>query len=163
MRGAEHRGGSRFEASAAETKASTPESIRGASVILVDTSVISETARRSPAPSVLTFLLQHPVVGLSAISVLELEAGVRAAPAAKRVKLGSWLDAVLESGAIEVIPVDTAVGRMAGKLRVETRNRPVALEDILIGATALSRGMTLATKNTAHFRRLGVSLIDPFS
>ena len=50
-------------------------------MILVDTNVISETARRSPTPSVLTFLLQHPVVGLSAVSVLELEAGVRAAPA----------------------------------------------------------------------------------
>jgi predicted nucleic acid-binding protein len=132
-------------------------------VILVDTNVISETARPAPAPSVLTFLLQHPVVGLSAISVLELEAGVRAAPAARRVKLGLWFDALLESGAVEVIPVDVAVGRMAGRLRAETRKRPVALEDILIGATALSRGMTLATRNTAHFKRLGVSMINPFA
>jgi toxin FitB len=131
-------------------------------VILVDTNVISETARRAPAPSVLTFLLQHPVVGLSAVSVLELEAGVRAAPAARRVKLGLWLDALLESDAVQVIPVDAAVGRMAGKLRAETRKRPVALEDILIGATALSRGMTLATRNTSHFSRLGVSMLNPF-
>lgn len=131
-------------------------------MILVDTNVISESAHRSPAPSVLTFLLQHPVVGLSSISVLELEAGVRSAPAARRVKLGLWLDALLESGAVEVIPVDAAVARMAGKLRAETRRRPIALEDVLIGATALSRGMTLATRNTAHFKRLGVSLINPF-
>ena len=74
-------------------------------MILVDTNVISETARRAPAPRVLTFLLQHPVVvGLSAVSVLELEAGVRAAPASKRQKL----DALPESGAVEVIPVDAA-------------------------------------------------------
>ena len=132
-------------------------------MILVDTNVISETARRAPTPSVLTFLMQHPVVALSAVSVLELEAGVRAAPPAKRVKLGLWLDALLESGAVEVIPVDTAIGRMAGKLRAETRKRPVALEDVLIGATALSRGMTLATRNTGHFSRLGVSMIDPFA
>ena len=132
-------------------------------MILVDTNVISETARRSPSPSVLTFLLQHPVVGLSAVSVLELEAGVRAAPAARRVKLGLWLDALLESGAVQVIPVDVAIGRMAGKLRAETRKRPVALEDILIGATALSRGMTLATRNTSHFKRLGVSMVNPFA
>ena len=132
-------------------------------MILVDTNVISETARRVPTPSVLTFLLQHPVVGLSAVSVLELEAGVRTAPAAKRVKLGLWLDALLESGAVEVIPIDAAVGRMAGKLRAETRKRPVALEDILIGATALSRGMTLATRNTSHFTRLGVSMLNPFA
>jgi len=132
-------------------------------VILVDTNVISESARRSPAPSVLTFLLQHPVVGLSSISVLELEAGVRSAPAARRIRLGLWLDALLESGAVEVIPVDAAVARMAGKLRAETRRRPVAIEDVLIGATALSRGMTLATRNTSHFKRLGVSMINPFA
>jgi toxin FitB len=132
-------------------------------VILVDTNVISESARHAPSPSVLTFLLQHPVVGLSAVSVLELEAGVRAAPGAKRVKLDLWLDALLESGAVEVIPIDAAVARMAGKLRAETRKRPVALEDILIGATALSRGMTLATRNTSHFKRLGVSMVNPFA
>lgn len=132
-------------------------------MILVDTNVISESARRSPAPSVLTFLLQHPVVGLSSISVLELEAGVRSAPAARRIRLGLWLDALLESGAVEVIPVDAAVARMAGKLRAETRRRPVAIEDVLIGATALSRGMTLATRNTSHFKRLGVSMINPFA
>ena len=132
-------------------------------MILVDTNVISDTARRVPTPSVLTFLLQHPVVGISAVSVLELEAGVRAAPALKRVKLGLWLDALLESGAVEVIPVDAAVGRMAGKLRAETRKRPVALEDLLIGATALSRGMTLATRNTSHFAQLGVSMVNPFA
>jgi toxin FitB len=132
-------------------------------VILVDTNVISESARRAPSPSVLTFLLQHPVVGLSAVSVLELEAGVRAAPAARRMKLGLWLDALLESDAVEVIPIDTAIARMAGKLRAETRRRPVALEDIVIGATALSRGMTLATRNTSNFKRLGVSMVNPFA
>ena len=131
-------------------------------MILVDTNVISEPARREPVPSVLTFLLQHPVVGLSAVSVLELEAGVRTAPSARRVKLESWLDALLEYGAVEVIPVDAAIARMAGKLRAESRKLPVALEDILIGATALSRGMTLATRNTSHFKRLGVSMLNPF-
>ena len=62
-----------------------------------------------------------------------------------------------------VIPVDTAIGRMAGKLRADVRKHPVALEDILIGATALSRGMTLATRNTVHFKRLGVSMVNPFA
>jgi predicted nucleic acid-binding protein len=132
-------------------------------MILVDTNVISEPARRAPNPSVLTFLLQHPVVGLSAISVLELEAGVRAAPAARRVKLGLWLDSLLESGAVEVVPVDTAAARMAGKLREETRRHRVAREDVLIGATALSRGMTLATRSTSLFERRGVSRVNPFA
>jgi predicted nucleic acid-binding protein len=76
---------------------------------------------------------------------------------------GVWLDSLLESGAVEVIPVDTAIARMVGKLRADARRRPVALEDVLIGATALTRGMTLATRNTRHFERLGVSLVNPFA
>lgn len=132
-------------------------------MILVDTNVISETARPAPDPAVLTFLLRHPVVALSAISVLELEAGVRNAPTPRRPRLGLWLEALLDSGAVNVIPVDAAIARMAGKLRADTRKHPVALEDLLIGATALARGMSLATRNTRHFERLGVGLIDPFA
>jgi toxin FitB len=131
-------------------------------LILVDTNIISEPTRREPSRSVLAFLMQHPVVALSAVSVLELEAGVRAAPAARRERLVGWLEALLDSGAVEVIPIDTVVARVAGRLRAELRKRPVATEDLLIGATAVARGMSLATRNTRHFARFGLSTINPF-
>jgi predicted nucleic acid-binding protein len=131
-------------------------------VILVDTNVISEPTRKRPSPSVLTFLLQNPVVALSSISVLELEAGIQAASAAKRGSLALWMEALLASGAVQVIPVDTTIAREAGRLRVETKRHPVALEDLLIGATARARGMTLATRNVAHFERVGVTVVNPF-
>ena len=131
-------------------------------MILVDTNVICEPTRREPSRRVLSFLMRHPVVGLSAVSVLELEAGVRGAPAMRRQRLASWLDALLDSGAVDVIPIDTAVARVAGRLRAELRKRSVATEDLLIGATALARGMTLATRNVAHFARVGLSIVNPF-
>lgn len=132
-------------------------------MILVDTNVISEPTRKRPSPSLLTFLLQNPVVALSAVSVLELEAGVRSTVPAKRARLHAWLEALLGSGAVQIIPVDTAVAREAGRLRVEVRRHPIALEDLLIGATARTRDLTLATRNARHFQRLGVTVTNPFS
>ncbi|SRR5258706_15108995 len=131
-------------------------------MILVDTNVISEPARRAPSPRVLGFLAQHPVVALSVISVLELEAGVESAPPSKRARLAAWLDALLTSGAVDIIPIDASIARTAGRMRNQLKNRPIALEDLLIGATALSRGMPLATRNTGHFERMGVALLNPF-
>jgi predicted nucleic acid-binding protein len=131
-------------------------------MILVDTNVISETASRSPSSRVLGFLAQHPVVALSVVSVMELQAGVASAPPSKRARLSAWLDALLGSGAVDVIPIDTAIARAAGALRIQLRSRPVALEDLLIGATALARDMPLATRNVSHFERLGVAVLNPF-
>jgi predicted nucleic acid-binding protein len=34
--------------------------------------------------------------------------------------------------------------------------------DVLIAATASTRGLTVVTRNTADFERLGVALVDPW-
>ena len=34
--------------------------------------------------------------------------------------------------------------------------------DKQIGATALTQGLTLVTRNTAHFSSLGLTLVNPF-
>lgn len=131
-------------------------------MILVDTNVISETTRRAPSPEVLSFLSRHPVVALSSVSVMELEAGVSGAPVAKRVRLAAWLEELLSSGAVQIVVMDVAVARVAGRLRAVTRHRTVPTEDLLIGATAIAKSMTLATRNTKHFESLGVPVINPF-
>jgi predicted nucleic acid-binding protein len=131
-------------------------------VILLDTNVISETTRRVPSAHVLAFLSRHPVAALSSVSVMELEAGVQGAPPAKRARLTTWLEELLSSGAVEVIPMDVAIARAAGRLRAQTRHRTIPTEDLLIGATALSRGSTLATRNTKHFESMGIALVNPF-
>jgi predicted nucleic acid-binding protein len=57
--------------------------------------------------------------------------------------------------------VTAAVGAAhALQPRIAMLKRPLALEDLLIGATALSRSMTLATRNASHFARLGVSIVN---
>jgi predicted nucleic acid-binding protein len=131
-------------------------------MIVVDTNVLSETTRKEPSRAVLSWLSRHAVVGLSAVSVMEFQAGVDAAPAARRVSLGTWLDELLSSGAVDVLPVDEAVARIAGKLRAARRRSPPPLEDLLIAATALSRGAVLATRNIRDFAALGVTLVNPW-
>jgi predicted nucleic acid-binding protein len=132
-------------------------------MVLVDTNVICEPTKRRPSAPVIEWLSRHAVVALSAISVTELETGVRTAPADKRERLATWLDGLLASGAVDVVPVDAAVARVAGRLSAETRNRTRPLEDLLIAATALSRGSVLATRNVRHFHGLGVTLVDPWA
>jgi predicted nucleic acid-binding protein len=131
-------------------------------VILVDTNVLSETTRKVPSRAVLSWLSRHAVVGLSAISVMEFQTGVDAAPPIKRTGLVSWLDELLSSGAVIVLPVDEAVARLAGRLRASRHRSPPPLEDLLIAATALSRGAVLATRNVRDFAGLGVTLVNPW-
>lgn len=131
-------------------------------MIVVDTNVLSETTRKVPAPAVISWLSRYAVVGLSAVSVMELQAGVDSAPAARQPLLAAWLDELLASGAVEVLPVDEAVARLAGKLRAARRKAPPPLEDLLIAATALSRGAVLATRNVDDFAGLGVTIVNPW-
>ena len=95
---------------------------------------------------------------------MELSTGVDSAPESKRARLAEWLEALLSSGAVRVLPIDEAVGRVAGRLRARTvrtgHTRP--LEDLLIGATALAHGAALATRNVRDFEGLGVVLVNPF-
>lgn len=131
-------------------------------MIVVDTNVISETTRKQPSRAVLAWLSRHAVVGLSAVSVMELQAGVENAPSGRRPLLAAWLEELLSSGAVEVLAVDEAVGRIAGRLRASRKAQPPPLEDLLIAATALSRGAVLATRNVRDFAGLGVTVVDPF-
>jgi hypothetical protein len=58
---------------------------------------------------------------------------------------------------------DTGTIRPSGVATRVRMTSPARKQNDHIGATALSRGMTLATRNTSHFKRLGVSMVDPFA
>ncbi len=57
------------------------------------------------------------------------------------------------------------MARAAGELRAarEATGRRVAQADMLIAATAVIHGFTLATRNTRDVAGCGVALIDPFA
>lgn len=134
-------------------------------MFLVDTNVLSEWTRKAPAPAVLAWLGAQPKVQVSAVSVAELEYGIaRLLEGPKRAKLVQWLEGLLASPAVEVLPVDVAVARAAGRLRgrVESAGQPRPPLDLLIAATAQVHGAIVATRNTGDFAGLGVPVFDPF-
>lgn len=49
------------------------------------------------------------------------------------------------------IPVDRVIAERAGRVKAEAR---IPMPDALIAATALERGLSIATRNTRHFRSI---------
>jgi hypothetical protein len=140
---------------------------------LLDTNVLSESRKASRKrtgaakldPNVQKWFASVDASGLylSAISILELEIGcllVERRDAAQGSVLRRWLrDRVLPAFADRILPVDVAVAQRCAALHVPN---PLEDRDSLIAATALVHGMTVVTRNTAHFQRTGVALLNPW-
>jgi len=131
--------------------------------MLVDTNVLSELPRPRPNPNVLRWFAAQEAIHLSVVTLEELAFGVARAAPSVRGRLTRWLDALLEARPT-VLDVTPAIARASGDLRAarEARGRRVAQADMLIAATALAHGLTLATRNARDFEGCGVAVIDPF-
>ena len=128
---------------------------------LVDTNVLSESSRREPDTSVLSWLEQQSDVAISAITVEELEYGVGRS---EGNRLRRWLDALLE-GKPTIIPVDEQIATIAGQLRAKrvASGFNVTQADMLIGASASATGRVLVTRNIHDFEGCALMLLNPFS
>ena len=133
-------------------------------MILLDTNIISAMRRPDRHPQVAQWVasVAEGAFFLSAISVMELERGVerlRERDAAQARMLDAWLDAVLTAYSDRILPVTTPVAKLWGRLAHRIGNRSL---DLAIAATALDRGLIVATRNVAHFAETGVKTVDPF-
>lgn len=132
---------------------------------LVDTNVISETARPEPDDHVIRWLGQLSTVILPAVGVYEIASGIQRLPAGRRREfLEEWLEELLASDC-DVLPFDRDAALDCAFLEAEARRRGRAIElrDLLILATARSRGLGVATRNISHFQGFGVPVYNPFS
>ncbi len=131
---------------------------------LLDTNVLSELPRKKPDARVVEWMGQQEQIAISAITIEELEYGVRRAEGSVRGRLQVWFGKLLELSPF-VIPVDEKIALAAGSLRAsrESNGRPVAQADMLIAATAVTTGRILVTRNTRDFESCGVALFNPFS
>jgi predicted nucleic acid-binding protein len=72
----------------------------------------------------------------------------------------AWLDNhVMPEFESRVLAIDAAVALKCARLHVPD---PRAERDALIAATALVHGMTVVTRNVAHFAPTGVNLLNPW-
>ena len=137
-------------------------------MFVLDTNVVSELRKAGDGradPNVTAWLADHDAAAffLSAISVMELEIGVRRMERrdqAQGALLRTWLDRqVLPEFDGRVLPVDTVVALQCARLQVPA---PRSDRDALIAATALAHGMTVVTRNVADFRDIGTPVVDPW-
>jgi predicted nucleic acid-binding protein len=132
---------------------------------LLDTDVISETAKRLPAESVLAFLRGVPgeQIFLSALTLGELRLGARrlgARNALTAAALGGWVDAMKQQYAEQILSLDAAVCEQWAAWSAVGRSRPVV--DTLIAATAAVHGLTLVTRNVRDVGDLPVRVVNPW-
>lgn len=103
--------------------------------------------------------LNRSQVGLSAITVAELEFGIAASQ--RPVDNFNRLERFLVD--FEVLPFDRAVAHCYGPLRktLQAQGTPIGPLDFLIAAHALALKATLVTNNTREFQRVsGLKLTD---
>jgi predicted nucleic acid-binding protein len=133
-------------------------------VYLLDTNIVSELRELKPHQGVVAWIEAAPTESLyvSAVTVGEIQAGIeltREQNPAKADEIEHWLESVAES--YGVLPADAPIFRRWAQLM--HRRPDHHLEDGLIAATALVRGLTVVTRNVADFEPFGVSLINPFA
>lgn len=132
---------------------------------VLDTNVISETAKDKSNPRVMEWLEAQSRLRISAITLYEIADGVERLRAGRRRSfLEEWL-ATLLAGSIDILEVGARAALSAARLGARTRavGRPIEDRDLLIAATAEVAGLGIATRNVDHFRGLGISVLDPFT
>jgi predicted nucleic acid-binding protein len=130
---------------------------------LLDTNVVSELRKAKPHGAVLAWIRQQDDAHLflSAVTLGEIQAGIeltREQDAAKAAEIEGWLE--LLAGAYNVLPMDAGAFRRWARLM--HRKSSALYEDAMIAATAQAHGLTVATRNVADFRTLGVEVFNPF-
>lgn len=136
--------------------------------LLVDTCAISEFASASPNPKVEAwFSVQPPdTLFLSVLTLGEIEKGLALLdPGRKQKALAAWLGELRAVYATRILPIDEPIAATWGRITADLRRRGRMLKTVdgLIAATALSRGLSIVTRNVADFEGTGARLIDPWA
>jgi predicted nucleic acid-binding protein len=137
---------------------------------LLDTNVVSELNKRSCARPLEAWFLSQPEerLFLSVLTLGELDKGIflldRADP--RRARLAGLRDALEARFDDRILPVSRAVaslwGEISARVKTETGHPPLVV-DTLLAATAIERGLYLATRNTKDVARTGAALFNPWA
>jgi toxin FitB len=136
-------------------------------MIVLDTNVLSEVMKPTPAAAVAAWLARHKAEDLFITAVTEAEIlfGAAILPGGRRkqaLKAEAYRVFSLFSG--RILPFDSAAAWIFSEIvpKRQRIGRPIAAFDAQIAAIASSRSMTLATRNTRDFDGVGLTLIDPW-
>lgn len=132
---------------------------------LIDTNVVSELARKRPDPGVVAFIQEQHSLLVSSILFHELAFGLETANADQKMRLTAFVTAMRDRFGDRAVAVDVPIAETAGRLRAYAKGqgRVLTVADALIAASAMVKGVTLATRNVKDFDGLSVPLLNPFT
>lgn len=122
--------------------------------LLLDTSVIIDYLRfpKKPNSQILQVAKKYSDFYISDITLAEFYAGKQIWQSKEKMK---QIESILEH--LQNIPLNDKICRLAGQIRAQ---QDIALMDALIGATALTNELPVATLNTKDFAKIpGLKLI----
>ena len=136
-------------------------------MIVLDTNVVSEAMKAAPNPAVLAWLDEQAAetLYLSSVTLAELLFGIGVLPAGRRKEaLTQMLDGLLALFEDRVLAFDTAAARRYADLAVTARavGKGFPTPDGYIAAIAKARGFTVATRDVAPFKAVGLNVINPW-
>ena len=137
-------------------------------MIILDTNVLSELFRPSPAVQVEAWLAAQDgaQVYFTAVGEAELRHGAAILPAGRRRDdLTKAIDAILEEDfRHRILPFDRAAAHAYALIAAERRaaGRPISQFDCQIAAIARANQAVIATRNTTDYEGCGISIVNPW-
>ncbi|MFZ4860059.1 MAG: type II toxin-antitoxin system VapC family toxin [Desulfuromonadaceae bacterium] len=131
---------------------------------LLDTMVISELRKRVPDQNVVSWLSSTAEKDLyiSVVTISEIQRGIalqRSIDAPFAERLQRWLDALMKNYSDRLLPITSAIACRRGELSARVGHDGA---DVMIAATALQHGLSVATRNERHFSFFSVPILNPY-
>jgi predicted nucleic acid-binding protein len=132
---------------------------------LLDTNVVSELRRARPDRSVLGWVetTATETTYLSVLVLGEIRQGVeriRGRDPGQATSLEGWLVTLEQAFSDRILAIDRVICHAWGRLSSADPLPPI---DGLMAATALVHGLTVVTRDTRPFERVGVPHLDPWT
>ena len=137
-------------------------------MILLDTNVVSELMKTTPAQSVVSWVSAQPGSSLYTTSITQAEIlhGIALLPPGQRRRaIEAAAHAMFaEDFAGRILAFGSDAAPLYANIAADRRRpgRPISNFDAQIAAIAMSVGATVATRNIADFMDSGVELINPW-
>lgn len=137
-------------------------------MIVLDTNIVSELLRPTPAPEVEAWLAAQnsATIYFTAVGEAELRHGVAILPTGRRQRaLAEAIEGMLEEDFRDrILPFDRAAAQAYAAIAAERRavGRPISQFDCQIAAIARAHVAAVATRNTGDYEGCGIKVIDPW-
>jgi hypothetical protein len=137
-------------------------------MIIIDTNVVAELMKASPAGEVVSWMndQEASTLFLTTITLGEIGYGLEILPQGKRrLQLEQGFERVIaEAFTGRILAFDEEAARLYGVLmgRRKAIGRPLSILDGQIASIARARGYAVATRNVRDFVECGVDILNPF-